>query len=61
MVPAGLPCLKTALKTSISRRGKEMNEASMREDPDVEVENPETISCVSARWFVGFRDHDQIT
>ena len=44
MVPGGLPCLKTALKTSISRRGKEINDASMAEDPDVELDNPEGVT-----------------
>ena len=39
MVPAGLPCLKTSLKASIARRGKEINDASMGEDSDVDVEN----------------------
>jgi cullin 3 len=38
MVPAGLPCLKASLKASIARRGKEINDASMGEDSDVEVE-----------------------
>lgn len=41
MVPAGLPCLKTSLKASIARRGKEINDASIGEDADVDVENPE--------------------
>lgn len=41
MVPAGMPCLKTSLKASIARRGKEVNDASIGEDPDVDVENPE--------------------
>ena len=40
MVPAGLPCLKTSLKASIARRGKEINDASMGEDSDVDVEKP---------------------
>jgi cullin 3 len=40
MVPAGLPCLKTSLKASVARRGKEINDASMGEDSDVDVENP---------------------
>ena len=39
MVPTGLPCLKTSLKASIARRGKEINDASIGEDPDVDVEN----------------------
>ena len=39
MVPAGLPCLKSLLKTSVARRGKEINDASMGEDSDVDVEN----------------------
>ena len=39
MVPAGLPCLKASLKASIARRGKEINDASMGEDSDVDVEN----------------------
>ena len=41
VVPTGLPCLKMSLKTSIARRGKEINDVSIAEDPDVEVENPE--------------------
>ena len=39
MVPAGLPCLKASLKASIVRRGKEINDASMGDDSDVDVEN----------------------
>ena len=38
MVPAGLPCLKASLKASVARRGKEINDASIGEDSDVEVE-----------------------
>lgn len=41
MVPAGLPCLKTALKASITRRGKEINDTYIGEDPDGEAEDPD--------------------
>ncbi|KAF8808726.1 Cullin-domain-containing protein [Phlegmacium glaucopus] len=41
MVPTGLPCLKSSLKASVARRGKEINDASTGEDQDMEAENPE--------------------
>ncbi|KAL4252320.1 cullin family protein [Abortiporus biennis] len=41
MVPAGLPCLKKALRETIVKRGKDINAASLSADNAADIEEPE--------------------
>ncbi|KAF8149979.1 Cullin [Crassisporium funariophilum] len=58
-VPTGLPCLKSSLKASIARRGKEINNASLgQEFVDAEAEKaekPKKLDSSKAKAAVGIQ------